>query len=98
MFKAPRFDAPETTKQEKTDSNAPTVSSWRSSGAPSAPTGRGTRLSSLLIALGLLGSLAAGFLGGYMGSSHYRNASLTSSSISQQKQIAASQGQLISSI
>ena len=96
MFMTPRFDAPETAREDDTDRT--TVSSRRSNSAPSAARGNGMRVSGLVIALGFLVSLATGFLGGYMGSTHYRDASATSPSISQQRQIANNQGQLISSI
>lgn len=93
MFGAPRFDQSET---DNTD--ASTVSSRRSSSAPSAARQRGVRVSSLALALGFLISLAAGFLGGYLGSQHYKDSSTPSANISQQRKIANNQGQLIASI
>jgi serine protease Do len=50
------------------------------------------------LALGFLVSLATGFLGGYLGSSHYHDASASTANITKQREIANNQGQLISSI
>lgn len=93
MF-TPKFDEPEAAEQ--TDGGT-TVSSRRSALGPTARK-RGGRIGSLLIALGLLGSLAAGFLGGYVGARNNNPGTLTSASVSEQRQIAATQSQLISSI
>jgi serine protease Do len=102
MFGTPRFDAPEENQEaalkpaEKTEST--TVSSRLSKTAPQPARNRARRLSNLLIAFGLLTSLAAGYLGGYLGSGRYDDNTVSSASLSQQKQIIASEGQLISSI
>lgn len=103
MFGTPRFNAPEeeTAKDNEVvdaqaKNDASTVSSRYNRTAP-APARRG-RIGAALIAIGLVVSLGAGFLGGYMGASAKANAPITSESISKQKQIVASEGQLISSI
>jgi serine protease Do len=101
MFGTPKFNTPEDSTNKEasengTQTDSSTVSSRYNRTAP-APARRG-RISSTLLALGLLISLGAGFLGGYMGANAKANAPVTSASISRQKQIAAGESQLISSI
>lgn len=99
MFGTPRSDAPasDTTQQDATADGAATVSSRRSAERNgSAPSIEQAGVAAV-VALGLLFSGAAGFVGGYLGSRADSDA-LTSANISQQKQFAASEGELISSI
>lgn len=100
MFKTPRFDKAETEAKAPADQSKDTprtVSSRLSHTAPAAAM-RG-RLSSLVVAFGLIASLAMGFLGGYLGASANKNNNLVNgTTVSQQKQIATSQGNLIASI
>jgi serine protease Do len=113
MFKAPRFhtspdsissseasaentNSADNGPQQQSDTDSSSVSSRYSRTAPSA---RPARLGNALIAGLLLVSLGAGYIGGYLGSgANKNNTAVTSASISRQKQIAASEGQLISSI
>jgi serine protease Do len=105
MFGTPRFDTPEQQPSDlpapgKTDADgaAPTVSSRRNHTAPApAPSAR-RRTATLLVAFGLLASMATGFLGGYLGAASKNSSALGNPDVTHQKQLAASTGQLISSI
>ena len=77
------------------------VSSRLSPTAPRSQVGSGKlrRSKFLLVTLGLIVSLAAGFLGGWLGASGHDNASaLNGSSLSSQQRVVASESQLIASI
>lgn len=106
MFGAPKFDAPEEDHgtlpapvNGSQSTTATTVSSRRSRTAPEPARNIGRRVGNLTIALALLVSLATGFLGGYLGAAGYKNAgALNNPDIAHQRQVAASESQLIASI
>lgn len=109
MFGAPKFDQTNAPQDKHDTLPAPvdssesaastTVSSRRSRTAPEPARERGRRVSNLVIALALLVSLAAGFLGGYLGAAGYNNAgALNDPDIARQRQAVASESQLIASI
>lgn len=103
MFGTPRFDSPETVKQQEgtPHTGSTTVSSRLSKTAPVADVRKPQRGRTLLIALAFMGSLVTGFVGGYLGgASGYRNSSALGGKpdLSKQRAIADSEGQLISSI
>lgn len=76
-----------------------TVSSRRNHTAPAPARSTARRASSLLIVFALLASMLTGFVGGYLGSRGYQNSNaLSNPDISRQKQIVASEGQLIAAI
>lgn len=104
MFGAPKFKAPDDANNNQADgtennAKSSTVSSRRSATAPAPARSRRGRVATGLIVLGFIVSMAAGFLGGYMGARAEKDDGVpTSANISQQRQIAASQGDLIASI
>lgn len=101
MFATPRFGEDTTDTQNKANDTegSSTVSSRLSRTAPTAVAHGLKRTPSLLVAFALIASLAMGFLGGYLGASSKNNTgNLSNASVSQQKQIVSSEGQLISSI
>lgn len=100
MFGAPKFDTTAATAEPlDTREDASTVSSRRSRTAPAPVPRKAKRITTLLVAFGLLASLATGFLGGYLGASGYNNAnSLNSPSVARQRQVVASESQLIAAI
>lgn len=101
MFKSPRFNAPVNSESKINSGDASTVSSRLSKTAPESGRPRVRRGAAVLVIFVLLGSMATGFVGGYLGSSAYGNAStgsLTSPDISRQRQEKAQESQLIAAI
>jgi serine protease Do len=103
MFGTPRFDTPQDKQgslpEPVGDKDASSVSSRRSRTAPAAAPKRGGRVTAALVVFGLLASTAAGFLGGYLGSGNSRSSSaLDSPDMVRQRQVVASESQLIAAI
>ncbi|HEX8182006.1 MAG TPA: trypsin-like peptidase domain-containing protein [Candidatus Saccharimonadales bacterium] len=80
--------------------NPSTVSSRRSSGAPRSDRSPDSlrRFKFLLTALVLIVSLATGFLGGWLGASGRQDTAMLNGTTASQRNLAASESQLISSI
>lgn len=95
--------APAGARDSTSPIDATTVSSRRSRTAPEPArntSGQGRRVSSLMVAFALLASLATGFFGGFLGAAGYRNTEggLNNPDITRQRQVVASESQLIAAI
>ena len=93
-------DVQDESKQDQTSKPPATVSSRSSVSAPSPQRSSGlTRFKWLLATFALMASLATGFLGGWLGAAGRENSGdMNSSNVRTQQRLAASEGQLISSI